>query len=465
MNVLYYNWTPLNCKQAGGGGVTLYIKNVLEYFENHPNKYPIKTTFISSGFYYDKRHKETYIREEQLLYNTKSYTIVNSPILAPQKRVTNLYKKIKTETSIVKVFRDFIITTGPYDIIHFNSFEGISPKVLELKKEFPNIKFFHSMHDYGILCPKVQFWTNHETNCVTEIPQMSCEKCLKSFNFIPEIITKQNRPLKPNEKEPMWALLFKLIQKIITRTKILQYKNSYYATSANKYRNLCIEYINQYINAELVVSKRVGEIAEKYGINKNKIKNLYIGTKVADFSLGHSLKSNSNNFTLLYMGYATKYKGFFWYLDVLESLDSQIATQIDLKFAAKITNIKVHKRLLSLKKKFHNVIIYNGYTHEDFPQIINNVNLGIVPPLWEDNLPQIAIEMIANGIPVLTSNHGGAHELNTHPMFTFKDSEDFKNKIIKIVLNKNLLKEYWLHAIPLTTMEKHINQLISIYTN
>jgi hypothetical protein len=73
---------------------------------------------------------------------------------------------------------------------------------------------------------------------------------------------------------------------------------------------------------------------------------------------------------------------------------------------------------------------------------MKNVNLGIVPPQWEDNLPQVTIEMIANGIPALTSNKGGAHELNSHPKFVFEKPCDLGNSILEIYKNKDISDNY-----------------------
>ena len=100
--------------------------------------------------------------------------------------------------------------------------------------------------------------------------------------------------------------------------------------------------------------------------------------------------------------------GNYLYLSALDKIDEKIASAIDLKFATRITDRLAYEHALSLKEKFHDVIFYDGYTHEDFPKIMQDVILCIVPPLWEDNLPQVTIEMIANGIPVLTSSHGGS---------------------------------------------------------
>ena len=94
---------------------------------------------------------------------------------------------------------------------------------------------------------------------------------------------------------------------------------------------------------------------------------------------------------------------------------------------------------------------------------MKDVNIAIVPPLWEDNLPQVAIELIANGIPVLTSSYGGAHELNSHSAFVFKDANDLQNKLLNIKEHRELLVEYWKNVKPLTTMSQHINNLIRVY--
>ena len=63
--------------------------------------------------------------------------------------------------------------------------------------------------------------------------------------------------------------------------------------------------------------------------------------------------------------------------------------------------------------------------------------------MWEDNLPQVAMEFKAMGIPVFASNRGGASELTEKTDFRFiaGDEEDFINKLKAIYLNRILLKQ------------------------
>ncbi len=77
--------------------------------------------------------------------------------------------------------------------------------------------------------------------------------------------------------------------------------------------------------------------------------------------------------------------------------------------------------------------------------ILTGVNLGVIPALWEDNLPQVAIEMVAFGVPILSSSAGGASELTRSDAFRFNvgDTEDFLKKIYAIVDQEVSLDEFW----------------------
>ena len=158
-------------------------------------------------------------------------------------------------------------------------------------------------------------------------------------------------------------------------------------------------------------------------------------------------------------------KGFYFLLDALEHMPAELAGKIGVKLAAPATDKEAEKRIKNLKKKFAQVIHYPGYTHEELPEILEHVQLGIVPSLWEDNLPQVAIEMKAQGIPVLTSSLGGAKELTRSEKFIFKagDREAFIERVGFFVRNPDRLEEYWRQAPRLVSMQEHVEELKTFY--
>lgn len=123
------------------------------------------------------------------------------------------------------------------------------------------------------------------------------------------------------------------------------------------------------------------------------------------------------------------------------------------------------EKIKELNRKLKSATHINGYNHNELPKIYENIDLGIVPVIWEDNLPQVAIEYVAYGVPVLCSDLGGAQELSAAKEFVFKagDIKDFQNKIIKIIKNRKLLKKYFDEKQKLTTMDEHVKTLMKFY--
>ena len=120
MKILIYNWAPLDLNI--GGGVAVYVKNILDYLSKTADNDHIDVVFLSAGYYYDNS-KKTYIRKDKNYKGYSVYTIINSPVIAPNGFPEKLYSHILDEEVLVKVIRNFVKETGPYDAIHFNSLE------------------------------------------------------------------------------------------------------------------------------------------------------------------------------------------------------------------------------------------------------------------------------------------------------------------------------------------------------
>ena len=220
----------------------------------------------------------------------------------------------------------------------------------------------------------------------------------------------------------------------------------------------------------LAVSNRVREIAIKYGVKPEKIFTNYIGTKVAENEIGqlNIRKNKTQDFNIAYMGYFNKQKGFDFLVEALNNLPDDIAKKINFYCYAKMKdeNDKINvEKIKELNRKLKSATHINGYNHNELPKIYENIDLGIVPVIWEDNLPQVAIEYVAYGVPVLCSDLGGAQELSVVKEFVFKagDIKDFQNKIIKIIQNRKLLKKYFDEKQKLTTMDEHVKTLMKFY--
>lgn len=467
--ILFYNWIQFDNKKNNGGGVNVYLKNLISHLRNE-NNYEI--FFLSSGWKYNPLKKEAYIEKSSNTYpeEIKSFEIINSPIMAPAYTIFNSLERYLDDEITLNLFVDFIKKHGPFDVIHIHNIEGISVNILKIKKLFPKTKIILSIHNYQPICPLNQYFQNHK-NCICNDFNngQECISCLSSSIAKKEYSRRYTNYLldkTPNCILPLVKFPIKVFSKFfIQKTKdYLNLKKEANPAIYQKYREYNVEMINKYADIVLAVSKRVGEILHKNGIDPTKIKTSYIGTKFADNAKGYNIAKESRPFTIAYLGYERIDKGYFFLLDALEQLDKDIAEKINVVLAVK----NIHAKLAYEKlKNFNNIKIYNGYTHYQLADILSNVNLGIVPVLWEDNLPQVSIEMVACGVPILCSSFGGASELCESELFKFKgaDDEEFRQKLCNLVNNPDLLQDYWKNHNGLMTMDGHIKELNKYYAS
>lgn len=472
--ILIYNWVPFDEKEGKGGGVTVYTKNLITYLTQLKDW---EIFFLSSGRAYNRKREDIYIEKTRNCFEGKcnSYQIVNSPILS-SAHLSFPYPEDYLEDRQLKIIvGDFLRQIGQLDVIHFQNLEGISLSVLELKQDFPLTKFVYTMHNYYPLCPQVMLWKEDSTDCSEKRCGEHCVSCMPTDVFKEKIIINQqiNYDIENfgivdegdlKEQKRVEQYYEDLI--LNGRYEIDIERKSQLAHEFKKFRIKNIQYINIYMDQILAVSKRVLEIAVYFGIDYNKIKVSYIGTEVAYKQKGFcSAPYKREPFRICYLGYMRKVKGFYFLLDALEAIPDEIACKIAVTIAVANTDELALKRIKYLDNKFAEIIIYKGYTNKQLSSILENVQLGIVPSLWEDNLPQVAIEMKANGVAVLTSDLGGAKELTTSEKFVFEagNQADFLEKLLEFVKCPETITEYWNNCPKLLTMQEHIDELLESY--
>lgn len=458
--ILIYNWLPFDNPWGWGGGVTVYCKNLIEQIlKDDPN---VSVYFLSSGFAYDATKATTYIR---MIGNSfgdrvRQYEVVNSPVPAEQRMVYRNPLVALENKDLKKLIRNFIKANGPFQAIHFNNIEGLSLDIMDLKVDFPETAFLYSIHNYIAMCANGFYYMRHKhCNCYPEHSADDCYDCLHKdiYSNIAEVIYKRGlygQDLKKCISQMEW----------LEKLGLQHIDNNASPEEIIKFSQTATEKINKNCDRVFAVSNRVYEIAASNGFDKRKMIVQYIGTNVANRQIGHRTSDNKDGLKIIFLGNDINYaeKGYPFLLNALKQMPLQYARKIDLVFTVKQDAGKKIKETLNA---FRSVKVIRGYSHDDFPMLFDNCDLSLVPVLWEDNLPQIAIESVAYGVPVLSSTAGGASELSANKLFTFSagDAEDLNNKIIHFLENPNDLDSYWKYHDGLVTMKKHWDELRGYY--
>ncbi len=117
-----YNWIPFDDKNGRGGGVTVYLKNLIDEMvkEHSPN---IEVFFLSSGCYYDIYNEETRVEETSNVYGKKcrTFSIINSPVFSPGYLSFYYLDKVLYDETLKDVFYKFLNEYGPFDAVHFHN--------------------------------------------------------------------------------------------------------------------------------------------------------------------------------------------------------------------------------------------------------------------------------------------------------------------------------------------------------
>lgn len=488
MRVLYYNWVDYLDPAGRGGGVSLYQRMLMQHMRSAAG---IDVSFLCSGLAHRLRPAPPFWQPLDNGGDGKSpfrFTLVDSRPISPSHHSFGRVEQISHEPT-EQAFAGFLEAEGPFDIVHFNNLEGLPARVLALKERFSPTRFVLSLHNYYPFCPQVNLWRREAEHCADFQQGQACVTCLP-FRPDPEKVRLANavsHTLDGIGLRPGVALYDKGVRPAMRgasagfrRLASRRRGAAQSGTEENpaprasglsfaKRRADMVDLINRYCDHVVCVSERTAEIAEHFGVDRRIIVTMPIGTDHAErykeLTSSPNLPREDGTVTLAYLGYMRRDKGFFFLLDALEALPVDVKARIRLLIAASTRERGTEERLSKLGSAFASFNHVNGYDRDKMDALLSNVDLGVIPSLWEDNLPQVALEMHARRIPLLVSDRGGARELGRCPSMVFRagDSADFAARIRSVLDGELDLERYWEGASVPASPEEHVRRMEEIY--
>lgn len=474
MNILIYNWSDYLNNPKRGGGVTVYLARLVSELKKNHNLY-----FVSSGEAYNPFKSNPYWTKRRGEKNVDVYEIVNSEVMAPANLEFGSVSVLHANKTLA-VWGDLLNKIKP-DVVHFHNIEGLPLKAINVNFFLPNCLVFYSLHNYYGFCANVKLWRDNESNCNDLTMKASCYQCCKlkpniHIEYKVKVLKWAFRLIRL--EVPKWIFKYALTVDFISIFPGRTTLSNLILARDGKQNNIYYEikeqfvfYLNNHVDSVLPVSNRVLHIAEKHGVYTKKMSTCYIGTEFVDnVSTGYNRYFNRKPATVrisvVYMGYMVKEKGFDFFIDALSLLPHEQLAKIDLTIAARNTSEDSYKKMLSLSTLVGSFRYFDGYSKLTMHDILDGADLSVVPVLWEDNLPQVAMESVMFGVPILVSDLGGAQELvGNNPMFIFKhgDKVDFLAKIRIFINDKNLTNAFWLDNMKINSINEHVIDILKKY--
>jgi len=529
MRILLYNWAPFDDPEQRGGGVRVYENNLIQHLESGDHEISV----LSSGLEYDLMDQRVRIEPTTNTHGDKvrSYALVNSTVLAPGHHSFGS-PQVFAEGEMLTVWHNFLRQRGPFDVVQFDSLEGIPLTFLRVHEAAFDTQVVVYAHNYYIVCPQVNLWKDERVHCDDYHGGRDCVTCLQLKPNAREVerahqLSRLLRSVGIQPGHPAYASAYSLYAWVKPRKRLFRAltavgmmgfalsrprsvprvahavvghvterepqlepirgvlkiapstsggatdpgRSLSLASVFRERRERSVALVNAEVDAVLATSHRSRRVLAKYDIAEEKLKVAYIGTKAAeDFSRADRRKDLlvSGQLSLAYLGYMRRDKGFFFLLDALEACPPELRSHLRLVVAARGFDPQAMERLSALADSMVDVVHYDGYTHAELPRILRTVDVGVIPVQWEDNLPQVAIEMTSNGVPLITSHRGGARELGgDNPQFVFTGSSapgliEIWRRVLEGELEPG---DYWSSAMTPVTMEEHSAQLLELYAD
>lgn len=390
------------------GGVTNYVRALAESQQNAGNEVWV---IAEKG-------------QQEYPYSVKNY---KSEKIVPFRYRAMIDKQGLEE---LRVFLD----EQQFDIIHIHMMMDVDWDLHEILKPY---KYVVSLHDYFFLCPRIFMMQPDNTLC-TQYDRTNCSECINWFNTV--------RLFNAVE----WAVQNKLGMKSF---KFPTCKQKLTEKRFQKYRKL-LE------NADMLlpVSTRVQEIFENSGIRGN-YKVFHIGNITADrFTPEFSDNRNQGLIKVVMLGSLNYYKGAEVLIKLAKHLDRS-------KFT-----IHFYGRSGEYGQKLQDagIVDHGSYRQDELSEILRSSDIGCVLSVWEDNGPQVVMEMLNNHVPVVGTRMGGIPDFVNDGengfLFDPYSDNDFE-RVVRVLngLTKEDIFEMKKNIQPTMTTWKHAEMVTQAY--
>jgi glycosyltransferase involved in cell wall biosynthesis len=314
----------------------------------------------------------------------------------------------KTEAAFLQALRDF-----QPEIVHFHEFVRTPASCILMAKEF-GAKVVVTLHDYWLICPRLLLFTPDEKVCEGARGGVSCViNCLggslasriyrsllaRDWRFLGAV--RRFRDLwKGVKHEPLGQRPGKALFK--------HYHNLKHSDLIEKLgirERFMLAALN---SADLIlpVSRRVGEIFAHHGVDVKRIRPLNLGLPSAT-ALTFRVREPRKPVRFGFLGHLGPAKGSHLIVESARSIDPGQA--LFLLYGG--GDVYAAKELPQLSRTLPHIRYHGPYRRHELQTILDDLDVLVVPSIWEETLGLVAMEGLAAGVPVLAARIGGIPDI------------------------------------------------------
>ena len=399
-----------------------------------------------------------YLRQGVYRGKINTITLVNSPCYSVNYGAPDIdIEEKRTE----RLFDQYIGDIKP-DVMHVHSRMGLPASILRIAKSH-GVKVFNSIHVYGMLCQKRVMIDRSGELCPGPSDFEKCAWCTGTMNIPLLKLKARLENLSPNIYKRMAKNRQLIVPKIDSNSisRAFSYDQSK-VDGLRRRLDAMIYAINQYTDCTICVSNDVKETLMKFGANPRKLLVQHIGSIIAE--------KQTNNFRPLHtpmvignIGGVNYYKGTQVLIDAVRMIKR---TDFVVKIFGKYDPYFVEKICMGVTPV--NVEFLGRYVPEELPNILEQIDVMVLPSICNDTAPQTIFESYSNKIPIIAPRIGGFPDFVVDgfngKLFQTGDGTDLARKINEVLDSPDELHKFRQHIPNLKTIRENTMELIAMYS-
>jgi glycosyltransferase involved in cell wall biosynthesis len=352
-------------------------------------------------------------------------------------------------------FKSFLQTTSP-DIVHVNSGYLLGGTVPDVAVElgFPTV---FTLHDYWFLCPLHTLLRQDGKICKEPVPLARCAWCLLSEKRryrLPDIYLKGilgNLFVQLNQSSG------KLTNKIMGVAPLLDMMAE---------RRAYLKQVLEKIDLVLSPSQFLIDKTLEYGFKPRRIIHVPLGLDGTHLVTRRS-NHHSARIRIGYLGQFAPHKGVHLLLNAYQKLVKRSAS-CQLILHGRISKGTPYEReLLKIGRSDPTITFAGPYPNTEVGQVLNGLDVTVVPSVWYENRPAVILEAFATGTPVIAARIGGITELVQHGqnglLFEVGSEAELAEQLQRLLDEPDLLAKLRDGIQPVPTVEDEVATLVSLY--
>lgn len=354
----------------------------------------------------------------------------------------------------------FLQRTRP-DVVHVNSGYLLGGTIPEAAFELA-IPTVLTLHDYWFVCPLITLLRPDGRICENPGPLARCTWCALS--------SKRRFRLPDQLLDSRLGDIFVLLNRSGMMTRVMG-QSSHLALMAE--RRSYLRQVLERFDAVISPSRFLLHKMEEYGFSPRQAIYLPFGLDTTHLSCPSPLapsphpSGTSARLHIGYLGQFAPHKGVHVLLAAFQKL-ARHSGSCELALHGRISDTSPYQRRLLRGAHDDSAITFVGpYPNSQVGQVLNGLDVIVVPSIWYENRPTVIIEALATQTPVVASRLGGMAELIAHNvnglLFEAGSVNDLREQLQRLLDEPALLSQLRSGIQPVPTVEQEITTLVSIY--